>query len=780
MNTILSHIIFGKPSVAVNRVFRVVCLCVLGYVAQGLAAQRISGRVVDAQSGEPILFLVVRDESSSKTEVTDVNGTFVLQAGVAKRVDLVFSHLSYERMRLSFAKPIRDTVLTVVLQSLSRELQAVQVTASPIRQLLTESYSQTNIDLWVMEEKIATALIDVLEEVPGITKRSEYHSPIALRGLGGKRLLVTKNGNRRMGNFSSGFMGQGVNVYDLSKVEVVKGPASVKYGPGAITGIINMVGKPPFAEPGLHGKASVQYGTNNRERAVMAGIGHTGFDHAFALSGRLRDADDYTAGKNVKMPNSYYRDKDLNASYSWEGYTGWMVTAESEMHWGGPWGRPLGFNGTTQMQVYNTDDHMWHTSATAVYRPVAMLKKFEASLFYDREKRNQYKDSYDVGSGLLSYRERVAYRNRYGGWRTMVVVSPRNGTDLSIGSDGVLFRIDSPTFYTDYFLSSSIRNRVAQDAGIELAGLFAELDKATPGNLWRFRGGLRADYSHIREGNVHDTLLAHGRNSHIWAWNGTMGAVRQICHNVFASWQVARSCRMPDASEMFVASSNADGLVYGNPDLGPERGLHIDAGLRGNIGVVYFDLSLFANFLHDFISLEYWTNSGKKGINYTYSNIDRARIYGGEFSVGARMDDVWLPYHTLMYNGFYVVTVGDKLTGSHGWFGQGVPLRTIPPFNTSQSITSRWAVTSALAFYAGGDVRLYAQQTRIAPSGDGGYASPSYCLFGASAGTVYRRRGTSVDVKVKADNLADNRYRPFESLSHAMGRNFKVMLTVMF
>ncbi|MDR3127158.1 MAG: Plug domain-containing protein, partial [Tannerellaceae bacterium] len=119
-------------------------------------------------------------------------------------------------------------------------LPDVTITADAPRQVLTQSYSQTDIPYDAIEEKIATSLIDVLEQAPGITKRGEYHSPIALRGLGGKRLLITKDGNRRMGNFSGGFMGQSVNVYDLAKVEIIKGPASVQYGPGAISGIINM------------------------------------------------------------------------------------------------------------------------------------------------------------------------------------------------------------------------------------------------------------------------------------------------------------------------------------------------------------------------------------------------------------------------------------------------------------------------------------------------------------------------------------------------------------
>jgi hypothetical protein len=109
-----------------------------------------------------------------------------------------------------------------------------------------------------------------------------------------------------------------------------------------------------------------------------------------------------------------------------------------------------------------------------------------------------------------------------------------------------------------------------------------------------------------------------------------------------------------------------------------------------------------------------------------------------------------------------------------------VPLRTIPPFNTKHDLTLRRILKSAISFYAGGDIRYYARQGRIAPSSDGGYVSPSYCLFSISAGCTFRRGSTKWDTRLRVDNLADNKYRPFESLVCGMGRNVKLMLSVSF
>jgi outer membrane receptor protein involved in Fe transport len=265
------------------------------------------------------------------------------------------------------------------------------------------------------------------------------------------------------------------------------------------------------------------------------------------------------------------------------------------------------------------------------------------------------------------------------------------------------------------------------------------------------------------------------------------GVVYTVAEEMFASFQAARSCRMPDAMEMFIIRSASDGIIYGNPALTPEYGLNLDAGFRGNIALgspsLIFDLSLFANFLNDFISQEYWRNSGKKGINYTYLNIERARIYGSELSLSFLYPAFLHPDNRLAFNATFVYTQGDKLRTHEeddtGWFDSGAPLRTIPPFNCHHELNLRHILNSGLSFYLSADFRYYAAQHRIAPSSEGGYESLSYALFGAAAGLTRKGRLT-FDLKLRIDNLADNAYRPFETLVRSMGRTAKLLLSTTF
>ncbi len=584
--------------------------------ASKIYGQVITGEIIDGISKKRIAYSYIHDNISEVNVVSDKEGKFIFDTK-GQDVVLMFDHISYKCKIENINCPIKDTSIIVVLDEKFISLDGAEVVEHVPLIKTSESYSNISVDKDIIEDKIATSLVSVLEEVPGVTVSSEYFSPIVLRGLKGKRLLITKDGNRRMGNYSSGFMGQSVNIYDLAKVEVIKGPASVIYGPGAIGGIINLKSTYPFFNPGFTGRVLSSYGFNNNEHSCMAGMNWALMDHAVSFSCRYRNADDYINGAGEKADYSRYKDKDVRLMYS-KVFDNVQFTAESELHLGGPWGRPKGFSGTDYIKLTNDNDNTWHSAITAIWNPTKKLKRLEASVYFDLEEREQIKDSFDKGSGLLSYREDISYKNYYCGWRELNVIELFENTELKVGTDGVLFRIESPTNETDYFLDTEIHNKVTKNAGVFMAGVYAEAEHYSINEKIKLRAGLRFDFSNVNEGSVHDTTLTTGRNSDVYSWSGTSSFVYKLKSNISSSLQIARSCRLPDAREMFIVTSNTDGMIYGNPNLNPEYGLNIDAGLRGKLLKSTFDFSLFCNFFNDFISLDYWTDSGKKGINYTY------------------------------------------------------------------------------------------------------------------------------------------------------------------
>ncbi len=80
--------------------------------------------------------------------------------------------------------------------------------------------------------------------------------------------------------------------YAFSRVELVRGPASVLFGQGSIGGLINLVSKTPDFRFG--GEVSLRYGSFDRKEVLADVTGPVSDTIAVRLTGRARDADTQT------------------------------------------------------------------------------------------------------------------------------------------------------------------------------------------------------------------------------------------------------------------------------------------------------------------------------------------------------------------------------------------------------------------------------------------------------------------------------------------------------
>jgi outer membrane receptor protein involved in Fe transport len=125
-------------------------------------------------------------------------------------------------------------------------------------------------------------LADALRGVRGvISSNDRTYEAIGFRGLSPpgdytKRVLVLLDGHP----YNDIVAGQGYVGHDLDvdlgnveRIEVVRGPGSVLWGTGALFGVINVVTRRPA--PGAHGEAAAQIGTlsTNIERATVSARG---------------------------------------------------------------------------------------------------------------------------------------------------------------------------------------------------------------------------------------------------------------------------------------------------------------------------------------------------------------------------------------------------------------------------------------------------------------------------------------------------------------------------
>ncbi|TWB23399.1 iron complex outermembrane receptor protein [Nitrospirillum amazonense] len=90
---------------------------------------------------------------------------------------------------------------------------------------------------------------------------------VTLRGFSGGAVSILQDGVRVS---TSTMVTRDTNTWHYDRIEVIKGPASVLYGEGALAGVINKVTRKPTLD-GDHGEAMVSYGSFNTVTAA-AGV----------------------------------------------------------------------------------------------------------------------------------------------------------------------------------------------------------------------------------------------------------------------------------------------------------------------------------------------------------------------------------------------------------------------------------------------------------------------------------------------------------------------------
>jgi len=131
----------------------------------------------------------------------------------------------------TFAQTAGETIDEVVVQS------------SPFKKSSDEIISQTHV---ITNNKIdkntGTTLGDIVKSIPGVSVAShgpEVGRPV-IRGLSGRRTGALVNG-MTAGDISDTANDHAniINYFDINRVEVLKGPSALRYGPYATSGVVN-------------------------------------------------------------------------------------------------------------------------------------------------------------------------------------------------------------------------------------------------------------------------------------------------------------------------------------------------------------------------------------------------------------------------------------------------------------------------------------------------------------------------------------------------------------
>lgn len=217
------------------------------------AQHSISFRVLDSLTHTALPGVIVVQVKTSHGVATDISGIAHIDNLPAGNVSFSFAFTGYTQRTITVALPVADPAqpLNVFLQAVAME----EVTISSTRTNSRIDDLPTKVELLGQEDldeengikpgNVSSLLGDLSVIHIQQVSATSGGSVVRMQGLDGRYTQLLRDGLPMYDGFSGNLGILQLPPLDLRQIEIVKGPASVLFGGGAIGGMINFISRAP-------------------------------------------------------------------------------------------------------------------------------------------------------------------------------------------------------------------------------------------------------------------------------------------------------------------------------------------------------------------------------------------------------------------------------------------------------------------------------------------------------------------------------------------------------
>lgn len=705
----------------------------VGAAAAAQAAGRLTGRVIHSLTLEPLAGAVVTISELKREQTSAADGTYAFDGLPPGEYHLTVRLAGFLAARQEVSVTVAGATLEVPLDPELHFTDVVSVTAGARDPF--EAFQPTSVlsgqDL---TKQIQGTLGATLEQEPGVATRSfgAGSARPVIRGLDGDRVLILTDG-QRMGDLSSQSADHGVTVNpaSASRIEIVRGPATLLYGANAIGGLVNVITDEIPTRPlrGTSGAFTVDGGSSAVEAGAAGGLSVGNGRLALHVGGSGRRAGDYGTPQG-DVPNSFTRGGAVQVGLSATGSRGYVggSFAYDRTHYG----VPLVEEGETNL---TPGRHTVNLRAERRELP-GLLSGLRGSFGYRRYRH----DERDGEAVVTNFRNDTAEFEMLGSQR------PIGRLTGSLGA----------WVMTRRFVSAG-EEALAPPTDQRGFALFAYEELG--GEHLTFQFGARVE----RASFTPDADLPARAFTNL---SGSAGLLARPTEGTTLAISLARASRNPALEELYNNGPHAGNFAFeiGDPTLESEHALGFDVAFRWRQPRVTGEVSYFLNDISHFI---YRRLTGEVGddLPVTYFAAGDSRLQGVESHVDVRV-----------LGALYVEGGVDYVRGELTTTGEALP--RMPPLRGRIGLRYQRD-----AFQAGGDLLIVGRQDRIqgleTPT-DGYNLLKLFATYGFTdaSGRVLHT------VTARLDNVTDAEYRNhlsyLKDLTSEMGRNLKILYEVRF
>ena len=751
-------------------------LCAAGYVHGQDCHLALRGRVLEADTKEPLAFATIFVKEAQKGAVTDETGRFAIPnlcEQTPYTVEVSHVECAHQTQVVRLTENV-DVDFQLTHNAVLKEVLIQEKSSAPAPTQAESTVSKPDLDAGK-----GLNLGETLKRLPGVTtlNTGATISKPVIQGLHSNRIAIVNNNVILEGQQWGSEHAPEIDPFSADRISVVKGAAGVRYGVGAMGGAIILEPAPLRDSAGWSGWVSMG-GFSNGRSGVLAGATDwhlPGSSLTFRLQGVAKRSG------NLRAPD-YFLGNTGVAEYDFSAMAGWKT---------GRWTHEATLSTFNQQLGILRSAHISDTTSfgIAIRSDVPLNNQDAFSWRISRPFQ-------DIQHNLLKYK--VVYRIsekwklsgqyawQYNNRREYDAHPPLSDPQDLLNKSQLSFRI-----WTN-MLDAALEHYPIRhwQGGVGVQAL-QQLNYVGKGGLipdyqtlggaiwamerwrrypvpWEFEFGARYDYrsSHVTtSGNGSQDIDEHLTFGNV---SGTAGAIYHLTPNAQVSLNSGLAWRPPHVNELYAEGVHHGSATYerGNPDFKPEKAWNTNLNFQYRYRETDFTMTVYRNAIRDFIYLNprqsfVRTIRGTFPL-YTYEQND-AVLYGldGNLSVPV------LPFLSLetrvsMLRGYAVHPDSAADNDATAW----LPLMPVDRFQYGvQWHPKRKNITSAHNDDHGTYVRLMAmtalRQTRF-PAGSLFKAPPpTFTTFSLDAGHTFLFGKHTLELGCSIQNLTNVRYREY-------------------
>ncbi len=481
----------------------------------------------------------------------------------------------------------------VVAELPSTHIEKILVTATRTALTTDETLAAVSvIDRQKIEQLQPTDLLDLLSMTPGIDASRNggrgANTSVFLRGTNNGHTLVLVDGVR-LGSATLGTVSlQHVDIAQVERVEIVRGPRSSLYGSEAIGGVIQIFSRAPQGQ--FNPKISLGYGTDNTLESSLAVAGVIGANKLSLTVSHLETAgiDSQEFDGNTDGDDDAYRNTSANVTFGRSFESGVEFFASySDSRGQNEYDQGNGFSAVADAAPYG--EFELDSSRVSLALPVSESWLSTFSLGRSTDESQSRDDNLPRFDEFITYKNQAAWQND---------IQLNDNYLLTLGYDYLENEVDGTQTYSDDRRS----NRA----------VFGQIQGNLPGSV-DVTGGYRRDKND--QFGYHTT------------YNIAVGFNLNKSHRFIVSRGTA--FKAPTFNDLYWPASP---WSAGNSELAPEESVSTELEIRGNYDELSWSLTAYRNTIENLIN---WAETSP--FFWQPSNVNSAKIRGSEFAISTTL-----------------------------------------------------------------------------------------------------------------------------------------------